>query len=95
MPPEFQSSPDPEAGRNSREQYIWPGFLKFQSSPDPEAGRNGDDDTPFCQRVLGCICADVTFSLFETVWWNRDFFQNPPVCRVSRLARTYRGFGQH
>ncbi len=37
---EFQSSPDPKAGRNEREEQAQWEREVFQSSPDPKAGRN-------------------------------------------------------
>ena len=38
---QFQSSPDPKAGRNDTELAEFVQAGEFQSSPDPKAGRNG------------------------------------------------------
>ncbi len=61
MKNQFQSSPDPKAGRNVHTPDCGVVRVKFQSSPDPKAGRNGAIVNPLVEWNLNSICADRLF----------------------------------
>ena len=90
--PHAQSSPDPEAGRNTGVAADSTFESLFQSSPDPEAGRNGVIVISFVERVFGMFCANLLFDRLRAVVWRERGDGKWLFCGGFSSARIYRGF---